>query len=55
MRGNAFAAPAYLLRLSFSPTEEDWQASGEISRSRVFEVLRRPFRLAQKYSRGGKP
>ena len=55
MRGNAFAAPAYLLRLSFSPTEEDWQASGENSHRRVFEMLRRPFRLAQKYSRGSKP
>ena len=55
MRGNAFAAPAYLLRLSFSPTEEDWQASGEISHSHVFEMLRRPFRLAQKYSRAANP
>jgi hypothetical protein len=54
MRGDAFAAPAYLLRLSFSPTEEDWQASSKIGYSRVFERLRRPFRLAQKY-RGGKP
>jgi hypothetical protein len=55
MRGNAFAAPAYLLRLSFSPTEEDWQAIGTINHRRVFEMLRRPFRLAQKYSRGSKP
>ena len=54
MRGNTFAAPAYLLRLSFSPTEEDWQATGEISHRRVFEMLRRPFRLARKYSRGSK-
>lgn len=29
MRGNFLAAPAYLLRLSFSPTEEDWQAAAQ--------------------------
>jgi hypothetical protein len=29
MRGNFLAAPGYLLRLSFSPTEEDWQTSGK--------------------------
>jgi hypothetical protein len=51
MRGNFLAAPAYLLRLSFSPTEEDWQADGKISNSRFLDALRRPFRLARKYSR----
>ena len=54
MRGGLFAAPAYLLRLSFSPTEEDWQAGGKISHSRLLEALRRPFRLARKYRRDGK-
>ena len=54
MRGGLLAAPAYLLRLSLSPTEEDWQAGGEISRSRFLDTLRRPFRLARKYGRGGK-
>jgi hypothetical protein len=53
MRGGAFAAPAYLLRLSLSPTEEDWQKSGQGSRNRLFEVLRRPFRLARKHGRSG--
>lgn len=51
MRGNFFAAPAYLLRLSLSPTEEDWQASGKIRGNRFLDALRRPFRLARKYSR----
>lgn len=51
MRGGFFAAPAYLLRLSFSPTEEDWQPDGNLSRSRLLDALRRPFRLARKYSR----
>ena len=54
MRGGLLAAPAYLLRLSLSPTEEDWQADGEISDNRLLETLRRPFRLARKYGRGAK-
>ncbi len=51
MRGGLLAAPAYLLRLSFSLTEEDWQTGGKISHSRLLDVLRRPLRLARKYSR----
>jgi hypothetical protein len=54
MRGNFFVAPAYLLRLSFSPTEEDWQAGSQLSHNRLMDVVRRPFRLARKYSRGSK-
>jgi hypothetical protein len=52
MRGGLLAAPAYLLRLSLSPTEEDWQAGGQISQSRFLDVLRRPFRLVRKHRRG---
>ena len=48
MRGNFLAAPAYLLRLSFSSTEEDWQADGKITSNPVLDALRRPFRLARK-------
>jgi hypothetical protein len=54
MPGSRIAAPAYLLRLSFSPTEDDWLDDGEIKHSRVLEALRRPFRLARKYGRGAK-
>jgi Uncharacterised nucleotidyltransferase len=54
MRGGLLAAPAYLLRLSLSPTEEDWQAGGKFSQNRLLDTLRRPFRLARKYGRGGK-
>lgn len=54
MRGSFFAAPAYLLRLSLSPTEEDWQARGEVSVSPWLDALRRPFRLARKYGRSGR-
>ena len=54
MRGNFLAAPGYLLRLSFSPTEEDWEASGQGTENRFLDALRRPFRLARKYGRHGK-
>jgi hypothetical protein len=54
MRGGGFAGPAYLLRLSLSPTEEDWQTGDGISHNRLFDMLRRPFRLARKYGRGSK-
>lgn len=54
MRGSSFAAPAYLLRLLFTPTEEDWQASGRLGQSSFLDAVRRPFRLARKYSRGNK-
>jgi hypothetical protein len=51
MRGNALRAPAYLLRLSLSPTEEDWKQGYPESRHSFFDALRRPFRLARKYGR----
>jgi len=54
MRGNFLAAPGYLLRLSFSPTEEDWQAAGRGGESPLLDALRRPFRLARKYGRHSK-
>jgi hypothetical protein len=54
MRGGLLSAPAYLLRLSLSPTEEDWEAGGKISHSRFRDVVRRPFRLARKYGRSAK-
>ncbi|HKE34862.1 MAG TPA: nucleotidyltransferase family protein [Candidatus Acidoferrum sp.] len=54
MRGDFIAAPAYLLRLSLSPTEEDWQAGVQLSHGRFLDVVRRPFRLARKYGRHNK-
>ena len=51
MRGNRFFAPAYLLRLSLSPTEEDWKPGNGHG---FFDALRRPFRLSRKYGRGDK-
>jgi len=54
MRGNFLAAPGYLLKFSFSPTEEDWQTSGQGSDNWLLDALRRPFRLARKYGRHSK-
>lgn len=54
MRGGLFSSAAYLLRLSLSPTEEDWADSGGSKRPRFWDALRRPFRLARKYGRDGK-
>ncbi len=54
MRGGLVSAPAYLLRLSLSPTEEDWKNGAEEKRHWFLDALRRPFRLARKYGRGGK-
>jgi hypothetical protein len=54
MRGGLVAALAYLLRLSLSPTEEDWQTGAEENRPGFLSTLRRPFRLARKYGRDRK-
>ena len=54
MRGGLISGPAYLLRLSLSPTEEDWKNGAEERRHRFLDALRRPFRLARKYGRANK-
>jgi Uncharacterised nucleotidyltransferase len=56
MHGGLISAPAYLFRLSFSPTEEDWMggAGTEVKRNSFLTAVRRPFRLARKYGRAGK-
>ena len=51
MRGNVLSAAAYLARLSFSTTEDDWATDAESPISALTEILRRPFRLARKYRR----
>jgi hypothetical protein len=52
MRGNVVSGLGYLLRLTFSPTQEDWQAGLENEHDGRFATLRRPVRLVKKY-RGG--
>jgi len=54
MRGGLIAAPAYLLRLTFLPTEEDWEDGAHRKGNWLIEAARRPFRLARKHSRDGK-
>jgi len=55
MRGGVFAGPAYLFRLSLSPTEEDWVEGAETKRSWISDAVRRPYRLLKKYGQDGKP
>jgi len=52
MRGNVVSGLSYLLRLTFSPTQEDWPAGMENEHDGRFAALRRPVRLVKKY-RGG--
>src|SRR6267378_4111770 len=53
MHGGLLSAPAYLLRLSLSPTEEDWNDTGQANGHWLPDAVRRPFRLARKYGRRG--
>jgi Uncharacterised nucleotidyltransferase len=52
MRGGRLRGLGYLLRLSLSPTEEDWVTGAEEKRSWMVDAAGRPFRLARKYWRG---
>jgi Uncharacterised nucleotidyltransferase len=54
MCGGFFAGAAYLLRLSLSPTEEDWTPGNEHNRSVFRDAIGRPLRLAKKHSRHSK-
>jgi hypothetical protein len=51
VRGGFFPGLAYLLRLSLSPTEEDWTPGKEGARPAFLEAIRRPLRLAKKHNR----
>ena len=52
MRGGFLPGLSYLLRLSLSPTEDDWSPEPGSSRPWLLDALSRPFRLARKYHRG---
>ncbi|MGA2418745.1 MAG: nucleotidyltransferase family protein [Candidatus Acidiferrum sp.] len=54
MRGGVAPGAGYFLRLLFSPTEEDWDANAKQPQRRLFDALKRPFRLAKKHGEGGK-
>jgi hypothetical protein len=51
MCGGLFTGAAYLLRLSLSPTEEDWTPGKEGDRPTFMDAVGRPLRLAKKHSR----
>jgi hypothetical protein len=53
MGGGGLSGARYLMRLSFSPTEEDWTEGREERGSRVWEAVKRPFRLMRKYGQDG--
>jgi len=51
MRGGLLAGAAYLLRLSLSPTEEDWTPGEKGNRPALLDAISRPLRLAKKHRR----
>lgn len=51
--GGGPSGTAYLMRLSFSPTDEDWAEGREERGSRLWEAIKRPFRLIRKYGQDG--
>jgi len=53
MAGGGFVGAQYLLRLSLSPTEEDWVEGAEDRRSWIWDAVRRPLRLLRKYGPDG--
>jgi hypothetical protein len=53
MGGGGLGGASYLMRLSLSPTDEDWAGGGEERGSRVWEAIKRPFRLMRKYGPNG--
>jgi hypothetical protein len=51
MRGGLLSGAAYLLRLSLSPTEEDWAPGKDGNRFALLDAINRPLRLAKKHRR----
>jgi hypothetical protein len=51
--GGGLTGAGLLLRLSLSPTEEDWGAESAKRSSGWWEAAKRPFRLMRKYGQGG--
>jgi Uncharacterised nucleotidyltransferase len=49
MRGGLLPGLYYLLRLTLSPTEDDWSPVPDSNRPWVLDAISRPFHLARKY------
>jgi hypothetical protein len=54
MREGFWDGVAYLMRLSLSPTEEDWVPGAATERSWLLDALGRPLRLARKHGRNSR-
>jgi hypothetical protein len=54
LRGGVISGALYLLRLSFSPTEDDWMGKEAGKRNGLIDGVLRPLRLARKYGQDGK-
>lgn len=52
MGGGSVAGAAYLLRLSLSATQEDWEEGAEERSSGLWDAVRRRFRVMRKYGQG---
>lgn len=52
MNGGGIVGANHLLRLTFSPTEDDWKPGTENRPTGIRDALLRPFRLARKYGKG---
>jgi hypothetical protein len=54
MRGGWLHGARYLLRLTLSPTEDDWMDGSEEKRPWLLDAIARPLRLVRKYGRDGR-
>lgn len=52
MAGGGVSGAQYLMRLSLSPTEDDWEENRAESGFWVWDAIRRPLRLLRKYGSG---
>jgi hypothetical protein len=52
LAGGGISGFQYLMRLTLSPAQDDWQGEGETQQSWLAQAVRRPFRLIRKYGSG---
>lgn len=52
LAGGGISGFQYLMRLTLSPAQDDWEHEGETRQSWLGQVVRRPFRLIRKYGPG---
>lgn len=52
LAGGGISGLKYLMRLTLSPAQDDWESGGEARQSWLGQAVRRPFRLMRKYGSG---